>query len=603
MIRKIIVNICLSAVVVLTTSCGSSLDMCHRMSYDARSTAGKPVTSVARKTVPQLSENDALRFKYFYYEALNQQTQEHYDAAFELLRHCLTINPYAAEAYFSLSAYYSELQQDSMALDCMKRAAELSPNNDIYQERLAAAYIGVKNYPEATKAFEQLYASHKNRTDVLETILRLYSYQEDYDNVIRTLDRIEAIEGSSEQIALGRMRVYSLRGDKKKELNELKKLADKYPNDMNYRVMMGNWLLQNGKSYEALLEYNKVLKEEPGNLAVRMSLLDYYRKQDKDSIANMMQEQMLVSTDVPWPTKLQLMRNVVEWNEDHGGDSTQVLNLFRRILAEPQQESDMTELMAAYMKLKKMPQDSIDSVLENALRIEPDNASVRLQLLQSAWASEDTDRIIALSSQGVEYNPEEMVFYYFLGLAHYQKNERDESLHVLRQGAAQINEQSDKDLVSEFYGIMGEILHDKGLEDEAFAAYDSCLHYKPDNLGTLNNYAYYLSLKRKDLQKAEQMSYRTIKAEPTNATFLDTYAWILFEEERYEEAKIYIDQTLLNDSVASGVVLEHAGDIYAKTNDMEKAMLYWKQAVEAGNDSKVLLRKIRNRKYIREDEK
>ena len=603
MIRKIIVIVCLCAVVGLTTSCGSSSEMCHRKSYDARSTVGKPVTSVVRKTVPQLSENDALRFKYFYYEAINQQTQGHYDAAFELLRHCLTINPNAAEAYFSLSAYYAELNQDSMALVCMKQAAELSPDNDIYQERLAAAYINVKNYPEATAAFEQLYAAHKNRTDVLETILKLYSYQEDYDNVIRTLDRIEAVEGSNEQIALGRMRVYSLRGEKKKELNELKKLADKYPNDMNYRVMMGNWLLQNGKSYEALLEYNKVLKEEPGNLAVRMSLLDYYRSQDKDSIANMMQEQMLVSNDVPFGTKLQLMRNVVQWNEDHGGDSTQVLNIFKRILEQPQEESDMAELMAAYMKLKNMPQDSIDNILEHALRIEPDNASVRMQLLQNAWAAEKTDRIISLSEQGVEYNPEEMVFYYFLALANYQKNERDQALQALRQGAAQINAQTDKDLASEFYGLMGEILHDKGREQEAFAAYDSCLHYKPDNLGTLNNYAYYLSLKRTDLQKAEQMSYRTIKAEPNNATFLDTYAWILFEEERYEEARIYIDQTLMNDSLPSGIVLEHAGDIYAKVNDIEKAMQYWQKAVEAGNDSKVLIRKIRNRKYIRENEK
>ena len=377
------------------------------------------------------------------------------------------------------------------------------------------------------------------------------------------------------------MRVYSLRGEKKKELNELKKLADKYPNDMNYRVMMGNWLLQNGKSYEALLEYNKVLKEEPGNLAVRMSLLDYYRSQDKDSIANMMQEQMLVSNDVPFGTKLQLMRNVVQWNEDHGGDSTQVLNIFKRILEQPQEESDMAELMAAYMKLKNMPQDSIDNILEHALRIEPDNASVRMQLLQNAWAAEKTDRIISLSEQGVEYNPEEMVFYYFLALANYQKNERDQALQALRQGAAQINAQTDKDLASEFYGLMGEILHDKGREQEAFAAYDSCLHYKPDNLGTLNNYAYYLSLKRTDLQKAEQMSYRTIKAEPNNATFLDTYAWILFEEERYEEARIYIDQTLMNDSLPSGIVLEHAGDIYAKVNDIEKAMQYWQKAVEA----------------------
>ena len=95
------------------------------------------------------------------------------------------------------------------------------------------------------------------------------------------------------------------------------------------------------------------------------------------------------------------------------------------------------------------------------------------------------------------------------------------------------------------------------------------------------------------------MSYRTIKAEPTNSTFLDTYAWILFMQERYEEAKIYIDQALQNDSAVSGVIIEHAGDIYAMNKDMQQAVDYWKQAQKAGNDSKVLIRKIRQRKYLK----
>ena len=146
---------------------------------------------------------------------------------------------------------------------------------------------------------------------------------------------------------------------------------------------------------------------------------------------------------------------------------------------------------------------------------------------------------------------------------------------------------------------MGDILHEKNREAEAYAAYDSCLQWKPDNVGCLNNYAYYLSEKGKDLQKAEQMSYRTIKAEPDNSTFLDTYAWILFMQERYEESKIYIDQAVQKDSTVSEVILEHAGDIHAKVGDMEKALDYWQQARKKGADSKVLIRKIKLRKYLK----
>lgn len=145
---------------------------------------------------------------------------------------------------------------------------------------------------------------------------------------------------------------------------------------------------------------------------------------------------------------------------------------------------------------------------------------------------------------------------------------------------------------------MGDILHEKGLDKEAFESYDSCLQWKPDNFAALNNYAYYLSEKRKDLSKAEQMSYKTIKAEPNNATYLDTYAWILFQQERYQEAKIYIDQTIKNDKAPSGVVIEHAGDIYFNAGEPEKALEYWKQASENGNNSAILKRKIEQKKYI-----
>lgn len=93
---------------------------------------------------------------------------------------------------------------------------------------------------------------------------------------------------------------------------------------------------------------------------------------------------------------------------------------------------------------------------------------------------------------------------------------------------SQINDQSNPSLVSDFYAIMGDILHDKGDDKGAYAAYDSCLQWKDDNYGCLNNYAYYLSVENKDLDKAAQMSYRTVQAEPDNSTFLDTYAWILF---------------------------------------------------------------------------
>ena len=570
-------------------SCGSSTKTASNSSRGV-----KP--AVTRRV---LSYNDEQRFKYFYLGAVDQQMKGNYAGAFDLLNHCQEINPDAAEVYFMRSAYHALLNNDSLSLADIQKAAELNPQNNVYLERLAGAYIGSGKYDEAIEAYEKLYANNHDRDDVLNVLIRLYGQQKDYDNMLQTINRLENLEGSSEEITLARMRVYSLKGDKQAELAELKDLSKKHPNDMNYRVMMGNWLLQNELPADALKEYEYVLAQEPDNLMAQMSMLDYYNAIGQDSLAAELQEKLVVSPSTPLNSKMTLMRGIVNSNEQQGGDSTEVLRIFRHILAQPQKTSDMWELQAAYMSLKQMPQDSIDNSLRGALEVAPDNAGVRLQLIQSKWKDQLFDDVISLCKPALEYNPDEMAFYYFLGLAYFQKDEKDKALHTFQLGVSQINSESNKEIVSDFYAIMGDILHEKGREQEAYVAYDSCLQWKDDNLGALNNYAYYLSEKGKDLQKAEKMSYRTIKAEPKNSTFLDTYAWILFMQERYEEANIYIEQAVQNDSTVSDVILEHAGDISAKLGNMKKAVEWWEKARDAGGNSKVLIRKIKLRKYLK----
>lgn len=548
--------------------------------------------------VEPLNHNDDQRMKYFFYEAVEQQNKGNYDAAFDLLNHCLTINPNAAEVYFTIASYYTELGRDSMAMHSMERAAVLSPQNDIYIERLALSYINTQNYGKAIDTYERLYSNNRDRTDVLSILAQLYNQQKNYDKVVSTLERIEQVEGSNEQITLSKMRAYSLKGDKKAELNALKQLSDKYPNDLNYRVMMGNWLLQNGREDDALDEYEAVLEQEPDNVSAQMSMLDYYKQVGEDSLAQDMIEKVLISSKTPSATKIHILRQVVDENERVGAGSLEIIRLFQRILAEPQTTPDMTELYASYLKLKEYPQDTIDVVLEKALEIAPDEAGARLQLIQSAWGRKDFDRVIDLCRTAQQYNPDDMAFYYFMALGYNMQDRVDEAIDATRRGVAVINEDSNKDLVSDFYGLRGDLYHTKGMLEEAFAAYDSCLVWKSDNVPCLNNYAYYLSLTGKNLQKAEQMSYITVKAEPNNGIYLDTYAWILFMQGRYEESKIYIDQALKNDETPSADVIEHAGDIYWKCGDHAAALKFWQQAVDEGGDSKVLLKKLKQKKYF-----
>lgn len=560
--------------------------------------------SVVAQTISQSRRYDA-----FFLEAICERAKGNNDAAFDLLRRCVEIDSTKSEAYYYLSQYYGALKQKERAMACIEKAAALEPMNSTYQETLANAYINLRQYDQAVLVLERLYDQHRDRDDVLGILVQLYEEQHEYEAAIKTLAKLETIEGKSERLSYAKSNFYTQLGNKKAAIAEMKNLADQYPNDQNYRGLYANTLFVNGQKKKALEIYDDILRIEPENRNALMALLAYEKDEGDPDKADALTEKVLLSKNITSQDRILLMRQEIGQSEQEGGDSTRVLYLFRRMLEQPQMDADVAILCATYMNLKKMPNDSISRVLEQVIQVAPDHAAARLQLVSYAWQAEDMDRIISLCKDARQYNPDEMAFYYYQGIAYYKQEKLDDALDAFQNGISVINQQSDTEIVSDFYAVMGDILHQKGLDKEAFAAYDSCLTWKDDNYGCLNNYAYYLSEKGIHLDKAEQMSYRTIKAEPKNATYLDTYAWILFKEGRYAEAKIYIDQTLQCDSDSSAVLLEHAGDIYYHTGDHERALDYWQQALakaspksELGSEDRrqILTRKIKLKKYLKE---
>ena len=393
---------------------------------------------------------------------------------------------------------------------------------------------------------------------------------------------------------------------------EIENLAKEYPYDMRYLTILGDVYMNNGKEEEAYSIFQKVLKEEPGYAPAMLSMATYYEKKGEDSLYQAQLDSILLNDRVESNTKMNIMRQLILRSEQTDKDSIKIAGLFNSMLERKQENADIAMLAAQYLLTKKMDKESVP-VLHKVLEIDPENIPARLQLLSFAIREQDMDEVIALCTPALEYTPETLEFYYYLGLAYHQKDQPDEALEVFKKGVNQVNEKSDKNIVSDFYAIMGDLYHIKKMNVEAYAAYDSALVYKEDNIGALNNYAYYLSVEREHLDKAEEMSYRTVKAEPTNGTYLDTYAWILFEKGKYAEARIYIDQAMQNEGDKSSVVVEHCGDIYYMSGEKEKALEYWRQAEKLANEPpqegseprdekelKLLKKKIAQKKYFAE---
>ena len=545
----------------------------------------------------------SLRYDSYFLQALVQREKGNADAAFDLLQHCIKINPQAAEAYYFLAQYYQMLRSDSTNLKTAQqyilKAAELEPDNATFLETVAQSYIRQAEYEKAIPVMERLYNQDKSREELLEMLFELYQQTDNNDKAIETLNRLEAAEGKSERLSYAKSEIYTNMGNKKAAIAEMRQLAQQYPNDLNFKGMYADMLLRNDEEEQALKLYNEILAEEPDNTRAQVSLRSYYRVQGEIEKADSLTEVILLNKNTTNEQRIYLMRQMVADSERADGDSTQILNMFHKMLAGPQKNADIATLCAAYMDLKKMPRDSVRAMLQTVLSIAPDNAAARLQLVSFAWDRKDHQEVITLCQDARQYNPEEMAFYYYQGMAYYQEEDKDKALEAFQNGIGVITPESNPAIVSDFYAVMGDLLHQKGLAREAFEAYDSCLQWKDDNVMCLNNYAYYLSELDEQLDKAEQMSYKTIKAEPKNATYLDTYAWILFMQGRYAESKVYIDQALQNDSDSSAVITEHAGDIYIQNKEPERAVELWKQALLLDPQNKILIRKIKQRKYIK----
>lgn len=505
------------------------------------------------------------RYDYFFQGAMIKMSSGDNDAAMDLLLYCKELNPNAAETYFFLSDLYGSQGNDSLKIAMMNRAMELQPDNITYKEALVPIYLQSNELDKASAIMEDIVKETPERTDMLNVLLQIYNYQKDNKRALETLNRLEVQEGETEQLAMEKVQIYNQMGDDKHAQKELKCLIDNHPLDLNYRVMYGNWLLGKGKKKDALKEYQTVLREEPENENALMSMMDYYRSVGQNDLADEQRTNLILSTKTQQDTRVLLLKQYIRASEQSMVDSTVVLDFFDNILKQKQTNTSIYELKLAYMTIKRMPKDSIRTVLTQILDIQPEHAQARFELIQMAWEKQDANEMIRLAKPAQQYNPDEWTFSYFLGVGYFLNDQTKDCIDALETAAAHVDETKQKNLAIEMYALLGDALHKIGDTNKAFEAYENCLRLDPDNQGCLNNYAYYLSEENRDLDKAAAMSLKTIKVEPNNATYLDTYAWILYLQGRYEEAKIYMDMAVknLDKDEDNTTILEHQKAIEA----------------------------------------
>lgn len=546
-----------------------------------------------------MPQHDTSPTGYCYNGVLLSEAKGDLNSAYDILTFIAETDTAFAPAYDKLFAYEIGFDNDSMAVAMLDKAIANAPGNFWYGFKLANYYATKDSIDKAASIYEKLLSDDPTRKELLYPLISWYSQENDFDNAISALDRLEAQTGVTDETFITRMRIYTASGKSELAKSQLQAKIAESPSDDVFKEFLAYIYMNERKFPEAISLYDAMLKGKPYDSELNYSRLTALKLSDStqfDSEAKRILSDIDYATDI----KLNVMVNLVIKDKTLAAKRDVVSGFFDAALAGvPADNVDVLGLQGAYLMMLNDTTGYI-TVTREILHRQPSNASANATLMQYYLSKNDADGVSRIAKNAVKYFPKELTYHFYLAITYLMKDDSDSALKVCETAIANATPETMPTLLSQFYSIIGDIRHEKGDEAATFAAYDKALEYDKDNTSVLNNYAYFLAIGGGDLSRAEEMIARAVELVPDDPTMLDTYAWVLFLQGDYALAKIYMDKTLQLDKQPSGEVLEHAGDIYFNYGEVDRAVEFWLQSLDKGNESKVLKAKIRQRKYIKQ---
>ena len=557
-----------------------------------------------RKDTPtkakELSEAEQRKFDYFFFEGLNLKTAGKFDAAFDAFNHCMAIDSTASPVLYELSSFYVQMNRPEKAVEMLQRAVANSTDNFTYRMALATISRNLGMYGEAAEEYEKLVKAFPGKPELNYYLAEALTQEGETGKAIDAYNALESSIGMNEALSMQKYKLYNQLEQSDAAFNEIEKLAIKYPMEARYQIILGDLHLEKNDTIKARAYYQKAHEIAPGNPYYIVSMANYYEATGNKDAAETQIRNALINEKLDVDTKVAILsRYILKLQQTKKGtDSANAL--FQTLLEQHPEDTDLKQMYGSLL-IAQEKTDEARFQFQLITEMEPENAAAWQQLLNMSLKAEDIPEVIRICTKCQELFPDAPEYYFYLGIAYYQQEKYQEALNTYYAGINIIPTDNPR-LKSDFYGQIGDIYYQMKQMDQTYKAYDEALKYNDNNIVVLNNYAYFLSLDKKDLKKAERMSAQCIKLEPDNATYLDTYAWIFFVQGNYTLAKIYIESALEKDTTKSSELVDHYGDILYMIGDKDKAVEQWKKAREMGKESEILDRKIIEGKYIEEEE-
>ncbi len=540
----------------------------------------------------ELTEKEHLQEADLFGKGLVEKTKGNTEGALALFDEALEINPNDAAAWYEVGKLYQKLNRQDEALEAAKKAVELDEQNRWYLVLYANVCKANGNYDEYVKSYEKLSEEYPNDLDFIQELAFAYYFTGDYKKAIVAYDKLEDEVGVNEALTLQKVGFYEKLKEPKKGVEEFQKLIDSNPQDPRYYALMAEFCAKNGMDDQAIEAYEKIVELNPTDPYVHISLADYYNKKGDPERSFDELKLGLANTQLDLSTKINILVNyykgdLSEQQKKHALELSQVL-------MEAHPDESLAHTFYATMLYENGEFEKARPIFKEILAEDAGSYPIWEQLLFCDLNLNDFALLAKDSEEAVDLFPNYPLPYFLAGVANFQLGDYVKAEAYLKSGKDFVV--NNNALLEQFFSTLGDTYHATNKFSEAFASYDKALKLNPENALVLNNYAYYLSLQAKNLDKAASMAKRSVELDPYNSNNLDTYAWVLYQQGNYEEALVWIEKAYNNKGSESGVVLEHYGDILFKLGKEQKALEFWKRAAEKPEHTDLLKKKIKDKK-------
>jgi tetratricopeptide (TPR) repeat protein len=527
---------------------------------------------------------------------------EDYAKALLYYQRTLEITPENATIHYKIAEVLSRSnkQDDLMRASLsIEQALKLEKKNKYFYLLAANIYNSLTRFDKAAQAYETMISEIKGTEEYLYELAAVYQYGNKFDDAIKAYNRAESALGITEISSIQKQRIYLEQGKTKEALAEGEKLINNFPGEERYIMGFAEILSEKGLRAEAIQYLEKFIAQHDDAGNARMLLAGYYRENNLEEKARPLLLAIFDDASVELASKLIILGTYnAELNQRKAKNTPDpdkesfALSLFQKLEKNNPNDPNV-HIVGGDLYLSTGKNREAQKEYLSAIELGEVNFEVWENLLFLETQLEQFDQVIQHSDQALEIFPNQRMIFYFNGYAHLRKRHYQEAIAALDQSKRL--SASTPSFVSDINALLGDAYNALKDYEKSDKAYDEALVFNPNNSSVLNNYSYFLAVRKANLEKAEKMAALLIKNNPDNPTFLDTHAWVLYMRGKYKEARKSIERAIVSGN-ANATHFEHYGDILFQLGDVDAAVKQWEKARGLNANSETLNKKIANRK-------